>query len=111
MVAKKVKSAKASAPKSLGIKPLAGYVLVEPSGSETTTASGIVLPESAQEKPAQGKVLSVGEDLVLENGKVVVCPVKVGETVVYKKWGGDEMKVGGVEYKLVKFDDLMAILD
>lgn len=96
---------------ALNVKPLMGYVLVEPVEAESKTASGIILPESAQEKPAQGKVLSVGEDLILENGKVLTCPVKVGDTVVYKKWGGDEIKVAGKELKLVKFDDLMAILE
>ena len=93
------------------MKPLMGYCLVEPSGSESQTASGIYLPESAQEKPAQGVVLACGDEMVLENGKVVKCPVKVGEKVVYKKWGGDEIKVDGKELKLVKFDDLMAILE
>ncbi len=88
-----------------------GYVLVEPSEAETKTASGIILPESAQEKPAQGKVIACGDDMVMENGKSVKCPVKVGDKVVYKKWGGDEIKMEGVEYKLVKFDDLMAILE
>lgn len=83
------------------IKPLMGYVLVEPLEAPTQTASGIILPESAQEKPAQGKVLAVAEN----------SPVKVGDRVVYKKWGGDEIKVDGIEYKLVKFEDLMAILE
>jgi chaperonin GroES len=95
----------------IALKPLMGYVLVEPSTADIQTASGIYLPETAQEKPAQGTVISIGEDLVLENGKVMHSPVKVGDKVVYKKWGGDEIKVSGVEYKLVKFDDLMAILD
>jgi len=94
----------------LSIKPLMGYVLVEPSEAESKTASGIILPESAQEKPAQGTVVSVGDDMVFENGKVLKAPVKAGDKVVYKKWGGDEIKIAGVEYKLVKFDDLMAIL-
>ncbi len=95
----------------VSIKPLMGYVLVEPSGAESRTASGIILPESAQEKPAQGIVLSVGDDMVLENGKVMKASVKPGDKVVYKKWGGDEIKVDGKELKLVKFDDLMAILE
>ncbi|MBI2020399.1 co-chaperone GroES [Candidatus Daviesbacteria bacterium] len=95
----------------ISIKPLMGYVLVEPSEAESTTASGIILPESAQEKPAQGTVVACGDDMVLENGKVVKCPVKNGDKVVYKKWGGDEIKVEGKELKLVKFDDLMAILE
>ncbi len=94
----------------VSIKPLMGYVLVEPSEAESKTASGIILPESAQEKPAQGKVIACGDDAVIE-GKTVKCPVKVGDKVVYKKWGGDEIKVDGRELKLVKFDDLMAILE
>ena len=95
----------------VSVKPLMGYVLVEPMEAESKTASGIILPSSAQEKPAQGVVLSVGEDWVIDGGKVVACPVKVGQRVVYKKWGGDEIKVEGKELKLVKFDDLMAILE
>ena len=92
------------------VKPLMGYCLIEPQDATTQTASGIYLPESAQEKPAQGKVLAVGDDLVID-GKVIKSPVKVGDKVVYKKWGGDEIKIDGKELKLVKFDDLMAILE
>ena len=88
-----------------------GYILVQPLDAETKTLSGIILPESAQEKPAHGTVLSIGEEMVFDNGKVLKAPVKVGDKVVYKKWGGDEIKVDGIEYKLVKFDDLMAILE
>ncbi len=95
----------------MNIKPLIGYVLVEPSSADTKTASGIILPESAQEKPAQGTVVACGDEMIFENGKTLKCPVKAGDKVVYKKWGGDEIKVSGVEYKLVKFDDLMAILE
>ncbi len=95
----------------VSVRPLMGYVLVQPSEAESRTASGIILPESAQEKPAQGEVVACGDEMVLENGKVLKCPVKVGDKVVYKKWGGDEIKVDGKELKLVKFDDLMAILE
>ncbi|MBI2021427.1 co-chaperone GroES [Candidatus Daviesbacteria bacterium] len=107
----KTKVNKTSSSSSLNLKPLMGYVLIEPDQADTATSSGIYLPESVQEKPAQGKVLAVGDDLILENGKVMVCPVKVGDKVIFKKWGGDEIKLGGIEYKLVKFDDLMAILE
>ena len=88
-----------------------GYVLVRPSEAESKTASGIILPESAQEKPAQGTVIACGDEMIFENGKVLKCPVKEKDKVVYKKWGGDEIKIDGIEYKLVKFDDLMAILE
>jgi len=92
------------------LKPLAGYVLIEPAPKETKTASGIVLPESADEKPQEGKVLACGPDAV-EEGKTIKCPVKVGDKVVYKKWGGNEIKVEGKELLLIKFEDLMAIVE
>ncbi|KKQ67002.1 MAG: 10 kDa chaperonin [Candidatus Daviesbacteria bacterium GW2011_GWA2_38_24] len=95
---------------SLGIKPLAGFLLVEPEQAGTTTPSGIVLPETAKEKPAQGKVVAVGSPII-DMGREVSSPVSVGDRVIYKKWGGDEIRVKGAEYKLVKFDDLMAILE
>ena len=94
---------------SLKIKPLAGYSLIEPQEAEEVTASGIVLPDTAQEKPAQGKVLAVGAPAVVD-GKEVRPEFKVGDSVLYKKWGGDEIKLEGKEYKLVKFDDVMAII-
>lgn len=96
---------------TLGIKPLAGYILVAPSESETKTVGGIVLPESTQEKPTQGEVVAVGDSLVFDGGKVVESPVRVGDVVIYKKWGGDEIKAQGVEYKIVKFEDLMAVVE
>ncbi len=95
----------------LNIRPLAGYLLVLPSEAESKTASGLYLPDSAKEKPAQGTVMAVSEDVVLDNGGVLKAPVKVGDKVIYKKWGGDEVKNNGIEYKLVKFDDLMAIIE
>lgn len=88
-----------------------GYLLVEPVSAETRTASGIVLPDTVQEKPAQGKVVAVGADMVLPTGQVITSPVQAGDVVVYKKWGGDEIKIGGVEYKIVKFEDLMAVVE
>lgn len=93
------------------LKPLMGYCLVEPSEASTTTSSGIYLPESSQEKPAQGRVLAVGDDLHLPGGQVISAPVKVGQVVVYKKWGGDEIKLNGKEYKLVSFNDLMGVIE
>ncbi len=96
---------------NLTIKPLMGYVVIEPDNAATTTASGIYLPESAQERPAQGVVVATSGDFVLDSGRVLSSPVKIRDRVVYKKWGGDEIKVNGKEYKLVKFEDLMAILE
>lgn len=100
----KVTSAKAT------LKPLMGYVLVEPSAAEQKTVSGLYLPETTQERPAQGTVVALGDPIYFD-GKEILPPVKVGQKVVYKKWGGDEIKLNGIEYKLVKFDDLMAIVE
>lgn len=91
------------------IKPLAGYILVEPIPAETRTASGIILPETAQERPAIGKVVAVGDSLYLD-GREIKSPVSVGDKVFYKKWGGDEIKIGGEELRLVGFSDIMALV-
>ena|SRR3990167_2157328 len=107
----KTKSEPKAEAKKVSVKPLMGYVLVLPSEAETRTVSGLYLPDSAQEKPAQGTVVAVSDVLILESGKEISAPVKVGDKVIYKKWGGDEIKLNGIEYKLVKFDDLMAILE
>ncbi len=92
------------------LKPLAGYVLIEPLEAEDVTAAGIYLPDSAKEKPAQGKVLEVGAPLV-KKGFEIKAEFKKGDSVLYKKWGGDEVKIEGKELKLVKFDDVMAIFE
>ncbi len=91
------------------IQPLPGYVLVEPQKKEKTTASGIVLPESHEDKPQQGKVLAVGGS-VYDDGREITCPVKVDDLVIYREWGGKEYKQDNVELLILKFDDLMAVV-
>lgn len=103
--------AKDSGQARMTIKPLSGYVLIKPAEAETKTISGIILPDNAQEKPAMGTVISVGADLMMDGGKVLSCPVSIGDKVYFKKWGSDDIKVLGQELKLVKFDDLMAIVE
>jgi chaperonin GroES len=94
----------------INLVPTAGHLLIEPQEAETKTSSGIYLPDNAStEKPQKGKVLAVGGDEVLENGKTKKSPVKVGDTVVYKKWGGSEVKIGEKEYLFAKFDDILAV--
>lgn len=93
----------------LNLKPTAGYLLIEPLDKETKTASGIYLPDSAGEKPQKGKVLAVGAPEITEKGAKRTSPVRVGDVVIYKKWGGNEVKVGGIEYLFVKFEDVLAI--
>jgi chaperonin GroES len=91
-----------------GIQPTAGYVLIEPEEAVRKTSSGIVLPESHDEKPQKGKVIAVGGALYIE-GHEVLSPAKVGDTVIYKKWGGNEYKVGEKELMFIKFEDIMAV--
>lgn len=91
------------------VKPLPGYLLVEPASTQKQTASGIYLPDSHEEKPQSGTVLAVGEATTIDGVKVE-CPVKVKDQVVYKKWGGNEFKVGDVEYQILKFEDVLAVI-
>ena len=92
------------------INPLAGYILIKmlPKETEDQTASGIFLPDSAKtEKPSEGQVLAVGDADYID-GREVASPVKVGDIVLYKKWGGQEIKIKGIEYSILKFEDLVA---
>ena len=98
-----------SALKVSQLKPLAGMVLVEPAKLETKTKSGIYLPEKSEEKPQHGTVLACGGATYLE-GQEIECPVKKGDSVLYKKWGGNEIKIGDTEYQFLKFEDLLAVV-
>jgi chaperonin GroES len=93
------------------IQPLFSYILIKPVQAETKTASGIVLPDTAQEKQSQmGEVLAIGAGFASEDGRENKIVLKVGDKVVYKKWGGNEIKVDGVEYMLMEQKDIMAIV-
>ena len=93
------------------IKPLFDNVLIEPLEKEEVTASGIVLPDSVKEKPQEGKVVAVGPgEQDCDDDKPTPPPVKVGDRVIYKKWGGNEVKVDGKELLLVKAEDILAIV-
>lgn len=97
----------------LNLKPTAGYLLIEPLEKETKTVSGIYLPENAGEKPQKGKVIAAGpatcSDCKSGSCCMIDSPAKVGDVVLYKKWGGNEVKIGGIEYLFVKFEDILAI--
>jgi chaperonin GroES len=93
------------------IKPLFDFVLIKPLSAETKTASGIVLPDSAKEKPQVGEIMAVGPGSVNEKGVTTPMVVKVGQKVMYKKWGGNEIKVGYEEWMLVEQKDIMAIVE
>lgn len=93
----------------LNLKPTTGYLLIEPLEKEVKTASGIYLPDNAGEKPQKGKVLAAGAAEITEKGVSKASPCKVGDTVLYKKWGGNEVKIEGKEYLFVKFEDVLAV--
>ncbi len=93
------------------ISPLFDYVLVRPLEAEDRTASGILLPDTAKEKPQIGEVKAIGPG-VMDDGKIVSGSmiVKVGQKVMYKKWGGNEVKVNGEDWMLVEQKDILAIV-
>ena len=83
------------------IKPLQGFVLLEAVKEEQATIGGIILPDGVKQQPDQAKVIAVGDDK---------SPVKVNDVVIYKKWGGEDIKLDGKEFKLIKYEDLIAIM-
>jgi len=96
---------------SLNLKPLGDRLLVEPAESEEVTASGIVLPETAKEKPQKGQVLAAGPGRRDDEGKRIKMDVKEGDTVLYAKYAGTEIKLGDKKYLILKETDVLAIVD
>jgi chaperonin GroES len=92
------------------IKPLGERVLVEPVKEEEAVKGGIIIPDSAKEKPQEGKVIAVGTGKIDENGKKVAFNVKVGDIVLMPKYGGTEVKVDGKEYQIMREDDILAVI-
>ncbi|QDU61688.1 10 kDa chaperonin [Planctomycetes bacterium Pan216] len=95
----------------MNIKPLGDRVLVEREAAEEKTAGGILLPENAKEKPQQGKVLAVGDGKVLADGSRKELQVKVGDTVFFTTWAGDEYKSNGQSVLLMREEDILAIVE
>ena len=96
---------------AFNFKPLGSRVVVEPIEQEDVTAGGIVLPETAKEKPQKGKVLSVGAGDRDDNGKRIAMDVKVGDTVLFAKYAGTEIKVDGKKLFILRESDLLAIVE
>lgn len=93
------------------VKPLFDNVLIKPLEEEARTPSGIVLPDTAKEKPHVGLVMAVGPGKANDDGKVLPMVVRVGQKVMYKKWGGNEVKVHGEEWLLVEEKDILAVVE
>jgi chaperonin GroES len=94
----------------MNFKPLHDRVLVQPLDGEEKTAGGIIIPDTAKEKPSEGKVIAVGPGAKTEDGKILPMEVKVGDLVLFGKWSGTEVKIDGVEYSIMKESDIMGIM-
>jgi len=97
--------------KPASLQPAPGYLLVQPTKQDKKTAAGIYLPDNVEgEKPQYGKVLAIGATFITDAGSQIPSPAKKGDTVVYKKWGGNELEMGDIEYQFLKFDDILAVV-
>ena len=92
------------------IKPLGDRIVIELVESEEKTASGIVLPDSAKEKPQEGNIVAVGTGRVLESGERVALEVAVGDRIIFSKYGGTEVKYQGTEYLILRESDILAVV-
>ncbi|GAA2162259.1 co-chaperone GroES [Actinomadura napierensis] len=95
----------------VALKPLEDRIVVQPLEAETTTASGLVIPDTAKEKPQEGTVLAVGPGRVDDKGERVPVDVKVGEIVLYSKYGGTEVKYNNEEYLVLSARDVLAVIE
>jgi chaperonin GroES len=95
---------------SVSIKPLEDRIVIKTSEAEQTTASGLVIPDTAKEKPQEGEVLAVGPGRVDDNGNRVPVDVAVGDVVIYSKYGGTEVKYGGEDYLILSARDVLAVV-
>ena len=95
----------------MNIRPLHDRIIVERLEEETTTAAGIIIPDSAKEKPQQGNVVAVGKGKVTEDGKVLPLDVKVGDKVLFGKYAGTDIKLEGKEYLMMREDDILGVVE
>lgn len=93
------------------LKPLGDRVVIKPLAAEEKTASGIVLPDTAKEKPQEGEVIAVGNGRLLENGQRVAIDVKAGDRIIYSKYAGTEFKIDGEEHLILNERDILAIVE
>jgi|TARA_B100001093_G_scaffold63395_1_gene53265 chaperonin GroES len=94
----------------LSLKPLADRVVVEPAPAEDKSAGGIILPDTAQEKPQQGTVVAVGSGKVSDSGSLIEMTVKTGDKVLYGKYSGSEVAFDGMDYVIMRESDILAVL-
>lgn len=95
----------------MNIRPLNDRLLVQRLEAETTTASGIIIPDSAKEKPAEGKIVAVGPGKVNDKGERVALQVKAGDRVLFSKYGGTDVKLDGEDYLIMREEDILGIVE
>ena len=96
---------------SISIKPLEDRIVIRQVEAEQTTASGLVIPDTAKEKPQEGEVIAVGPGRVDDNGNRIPVDVKVGDVVIYSKYGGTEVKYDGQEFQILSSRDVLAVVE
>lgn len=95
----------------MNLKPLQDRILVQRVEEETTTKGGIIIPDTAKEKPAEGKVVAAGNGKLADDGKRVALEVKVGDRILFGKYSGTEVKIEGEEYLIMREDDVLGIIE
>ena len=96
---------------SISIKPLEDRIVIRQVEAEQTTASGLVIPDTAKEKPQEGEVIAVGPGRVDDNGHRIPVDVKVGDVVIYSRYGGTEVKYDGQEFQILSLRDVLAVVE
>jgi chaperonin GroES len=93
------------------LKPIGDRIVAKPTAAEEVTKGGIILPDTAKEKPQEALVVAVGPGRTLDNGTVIPQEVKAGDKIIYSKYGGTEVKLGGEEYVILRQDDILSIVE
>jgi chaperonin GroES len=93
------------------LKPLGDRIIAKATGAEEVTKGGIVLPDTAKEKPQEGEVIAIGPGRLLDSGQICPMDVKVGDKIIFSKYGGTEIKVDGEEYIILRQEDVLAVLE
>nr|WP_304412889.1 co-chaperone GroES [Desulfuromonas sp. TF] len=95
----------------MNIRPLHDRIIVERLEEETKTAGGLIIPDTAKEKPQQGKIVAVGKGKMTEDGKVLALDVKVGDKILFGKYAGNEIKIEGKEFLMMREDDVLGVVE
>lgn len=95
----------------MSLRPLQDRVLVERVEESEKTKGGIIIPDTAKEKPAEGKIIAAGNGRMAENGTVIPMELKVGDTVLFSKYGGTEVKIDGIDYLIMRQDDILGVIE